>query len=136
MPAFGPESRRQLATCHPDLQRVMLEAIKVFDFSIVEGHRGKEKQDRAFANGASKVQWPDGKHNAIPSRAVDCAPFPIDWSDRPKAIERFVYMAGVIMATADRLGVSLRWGGDWNRNEDMRDEGPFRDYPHFELTNP
>jgi hypothetical protein len=114
----------------------MNDAITHFDFTIIEGHRGKAAQDAAFANGVSKVQWPHGKHNATPSLACDCAPFPIEWRDRPKALERFVYMAGVIMTCAEKLGVALRWGGDWNRNEDMRDEGPFRDYPHFELVNP
>ena len=57
----------------------------------------------------------------------------IDWSDRRGAIERFVFMQGVVWACAERLGIPVRLGLDWNRNLDMRDE-TFRDYPHVELV--
>lgn len=134
MPKFGRSSEAQLATCHPDLQRVLRLAIQHFDFAVVEGHRGKQAQDRAYAKGLSKVRWPHGNHNRTPSTAVDLAPYPIDWSNESKAIERFVFLAGVVTTCAEQLGIPLRWGGDWNDNEDMRDEGRFRDYPHFELT--
>lgn len=134
MPSFSAASRKQLATLHPDLQKVLNEAIRYIDFSVVEGHRGKAAQDAAYAKGLSKLPWPRGQHNANPSRAVDLAPYPIDWSDQPKAVERFVYLAGFVMCTARRLGIPLRWGGDWTRNDDMRDEGAFRDRPHFELA--
>ena len=135
MPILSQKSLAQLATCHPDLQRVVREAIKYFDFTVIEGHRGKDAQEAAYAKGLTKVRWPNGKHNQTPSLAVDIAPYPIDWSESKKAHERFVYMAGIVMATAARMGVRLRWGGDWNQNQDMRDEG-FRDYPHFELVLP
>jgi hypothetical protein len=123
----------QLVTCHPDLQRVLREAIKYTDFVVVEGHRGKAAQDAAYAKGFSKVRWPNGNHNSLPSRAVDLVPYPVDWSDAPKNIERFCMLAGVVLTVAQQLGVRLRWGGDWNHNADTRDEGSFRDRPHFEL---
>lgn len=88
----------------------------------------------AYAKGASKVRYPNGKHNKAPSLAVDIAPYPIDWSNNAKALERFVYVAGFVMCTARRLGVKVRWGGDWSPDDDMRNEGSFRDYPHFELA--
>lgn len=133
MPTFGSASEKQLQTCHPQLQKVLREAIKFFDFSVVEGHRGKAAQDAAFAKGLSKVRFPNGKHNKSPSLAADIAPYPIDWSDRRGAIERFVFMQGVVWACAERLGIPVRLGLDWNRNLDMRDE-TFRDYPHVELV--
>lgn len=136
MPAFGAESLRQLSTCDPRLQAVLNEAVKYFDFTIVEGHRGEAAQNAAFAKGASKLPWPKGNHNHLPSRAADIAPYPIDWSDKSKALERFVFMQGVVWACAQRLGVPVRLGIDWNRNLDMRDEGSFRDYPHVELYEP
>ena len=37
------------------------------------------------------------------------------------------------MGVADMLGVSIRWGGDWDKDYDEKDER-FRDLPHFELT--
>lgn len=134
MPTFSEASKKQLETLHPDLQRVLMLAIKHFDFTIVEGHRGQKAQDEAFAKGLSKVKWPNGNHNTLPSQAVDLAPYPIDWSNKAKALERFVFMAGVVTTCAEMLGIPIRWGGDWNDNEDMRDEGRFRDYPHFELV--
>lgn len=133
MPTFGNASEAQLKTCHPLLQQVLREAILIFDFSVVEGYRGKVAQDAAYAKGFSKVRFPNGNHNKSPSLAADIAPYPIDWSEKRGAIERFVFMQGVVWACAERLGIKVRLGLDWNRNLDMRDE-TFRDYPHIELV--
>lgn len=134
MPSFGSASQAQLATLDPRLQQVLNEAIKHIDFSVVEGHRGQEAQDKAFNTGRSKLPWPQGNHNKDPSTAADCAPWPIDWSDKPDSIRRFCYLAGFIMMTGRQMGIPLRWGADWNKNDDLRDEGSFRDWPHFELV--
>lgn len=133
---FGPSSQRQLATLHPDLQRVLVMASKYTNFTILEGERGKAAQDAAYAEGNSKLKYPCGNHNGHPSDAADCAPYPVDWSNAVNARDRFVYMAAVIMTCGDLLGVPLRWGGDWNTDQDMRDEGSFRDFPHIERRNP
>jgi peptidoglycan LD-endopeptidase CwlK len=132
MPKFGKESLIQLSTCDLRIQKVMTEAIKEFDFTVLEGHRGKEAQNAAYAKGNSKLRWPHGNHNSNPSRAVDIAPYPIDWSNKLAAQLRFAYLAGHVMSIARRLDIPLRWGGDWNRNQDPRDE-TFLDLPHFEL---
>lgn len=135
MPKFGAESIKQLATCHPDLQVVMKEAIKYIDFSVLEGHRGQAAQEAAFAAGNTKLHWPNGKHNKSPSLAVDIAPYPLNWNDT----ERFVYFAGHIMAMAKMLLAQgkithfVRWGGDWDTDSQVKDES-FRDYGHFELV--
>lgn len=135
MPSFGAASKRQLATCHPRLQLVLNEAVKHFDFVVVEGHRGQVDQDKAFAKGLSKVKWPNGNHNSKPSRAADLAPYPIDWSEGEKPHLRFAMMMGVVLVCANRLGVKVRFGMDWNRNLDPRDES-FLDLPHVELDEP
>ena len=132
MPRFGAESRRQRATIHPRLVMVLDAAIEDFDFAIIEGHRGKAAQDKAYATGASQLPWPKGNHNATPSRAADLAPWPVDWSESEKPHLRFAFMMGVIHAHAKRLGVKVRFGMDWNRNLDMRDE-TFLDFGHVEL---
>lgn len=129
MPRFSNRSTLALRTCHPDLQKVFTEAIKHIDFMVLEGHRGQEAQDKAFRTGYSQVRWPNGKHNKVPSLAVDIAPYPIRWGDT----ERFVYFAGVIMGIASQMGIKLRWGGDWNQDTEVRDER-FRDWGHFELV--
>jgi len=139
MPHFGAESKRQLATCHPLLQDLLNEAIGYFDFSVLEGHRNKADQNAAYARGASKVKWPYGQHNKLPSHAVDLAPYPIDWGNTKAKAEaarqRFVLLAGFILMLAALRGIKLRWGGDWDGDQDTRDER-FRDLGHFELINP
>ena len=132
MPTFGRSSKEKLATCDPILIAIMEEAIEVMDFTVLEGIRGREAQEAAFnaVPQRSKARYGESKHNAFPSRAVDIAPWPIDWDDA----EAFVLLAGVVMAVAHRLGYkdSIRWGGDWDSDRRTEDER-FRDYPHFEI---
>jgi peptidoglycan LD-endopeptidase CwlK len=132
MPILGAGSLKQYATLHPRLQLVIDEAIKYFDFTIVEGHRGKEAQNIAYAKHLSQLPWPLGRHNSFPSKAADLAPYPVDWKENEKAHLRFAFMMGVIYMAAQRVGVKVRFGMDWNRNLDMRDE-TFVDMPHVEL---
>lgn len=135
MPAFSQRSREQLATCDPRLQRIASEAIQLTDFTVLEGHRDEAAQERAYAKGLSKVRWPHGKHNEVPSRAMDIAPFPIDWSEKATALARFAFLSGVIHACARKLGIKVRFGWDWNRDLDPRNDA-FLDWPHVELDEP
>jgi peptidoglycan L-alanyl-D-glutamate endopeptidase CwlK len=132
MPKLGAASLTQLDTCDKRLQAVINKTIEYFDFTVLEGHRGEEAQNRAYAKGLSQVRWPQGKHNSLPSKALDLAPYPIDWSSREAATQRFVYLAGWVMAIAATIGIKLRWGGDWDGDRDTRDEH-FRDLGHFEI---
>ena len=132
MPKFSSSSKAQLATCDPRLQKVLNEAIKYYDFAVVEGHRNKARQDAAFAKGASKKRWPYGEHNKKPSKAADLAPWPIDWSDSVKNIARFAFMMGVVKACADKLGIKIRFGLDWDGDGDIRDQD-FMDWGHVEI---
>lgn len=135
MPVFGEASQQQLVTCDPRLQKILGMAIQYVDFSVIEGHRGQDAQEAAYAKGLTKLHWPHGNHNATPSRAVDVAPYPIDWSDKTTAVARFAFVSGVILVCAQQLGVKIRFGWDWNRNLDPRDE-TFLDWPHVELDEP
>jgi hypothetical protein len=135
MPKFGSASKRELKSCVAELQTLANEVIKIFDFSVLEGHRNERDQNIAFAKGASQRQWPLGEHNSKPSKAMDVSPWPIDWKNEEVARQRFVLLAGFMLCTALRLGIKLRWGGDWNGNLDTRDE-KFRDYGHFEVVEP
>lgn len=137
MPSFGQKSKDKLKTCHPDLQRVMEEAIKEYDFTVIYGQRSVEEQFELYKKGREfkDGQWVkvgatvtnlDGKtkksmHNYSPSLAVDIAPYPIDWND----LKRFKEMADVVKKAAEKLGVKIAWGGDWKS---------FKDYPHVELV--
>ena len=128
MPRFGKRSIGRLQTCDQKLQELFYEVVKHFDCSIIEGHRGEERQNKAFADGKSKVKYPNGKHNQIPSIAVDVAPYPIDWSDR----DRFHYFGGFVLGVAKEMGMNIRWGGDWNQDTHTKDN-KFDDLVHFEI---
>ena len=71
MPKFGKKSRDQLKTCHPKLQRVFNEVIKSVDCTVLKGYRNEEEQNEAYDKGNSKVRFPDGRHNANPSNAIN-----------------------------------------------------------------
>ena len=129
MPRFSDKSISKLTTCDPRLQRVLHEVIKHFDCTILEGHRDKERQNRMVEEGKSQVRWPDGKHNTVPSMAVDVTPYPVVWEDR----ERQTLFAGYVLATAKAMDIDLRWGGDWNRDTEVRDN-TFDDLVHFEIV--
>jgi len=129
MPNFSDKSLAKLATSDPRLQRVFHEVVRNFDCTILEGHRNKECQNQMVAEGKSQVRWPDGKHNTVPSMAVDVCPYPIVWDDR----ERQTLFAGFVLATAKAMGVNLRWGGDWDRDTEVRDNS-FDDLVHFEVV--
>jgi len=45
--------------------------------------------------------------------------------------EHYCLMAGHMMAFAESEGFSLRWGGDWDQDDDLFDNN-FDDLPHFE----
>lgn len=125
---FGAASKRRLDECHPDLRRLMTAVLSRRDISIVCGHRSREDQDTAYRNGKSKVRWPDSKHNSVPSRAVDVVPWPEKWSSE----QAFLDLNRIVLEEANRLGVNLRWGGDWDGDGDRSDQG-FDDMPHYEL---
>ena len=127
---FGRSSQARLDTCHPKLQEILNEAIKHVDFSVICGHRSEADQTAAFESKNSKVQWPNSKHNSFPSRAVDIAPFPIDWDDIP----RFAHLGGLIRGIAAAKGIKLRFGFDWDVDGDITDH-KFMDWPHIELAD-
>lgn len=133
MPKFGSASRAQQATCHPKLIRLQNEAIKYIDHSILEGFRNKEDQNADYAKGVSKLRWPNGRHNSLPSRAFDYSPYPADWSNKATALGRFMLIAGVYLMCSIQLGIKIEFGWDWNGNLDPRDES-FLDWGHIQLA--
>lgn len=133
MNKFSQKSLERLNTCHPDLQKVFNKVIENYDCTIICGHRGKDEQDEAVRLGKSKLQWPNSKHNQLLSLAVDVAPYPINFENKHKKLARFYHFAGFFMATAETMGIKLRWGGDWDRDLDFEDQN-FDDLPHFELV--
>ena len=134
--SFGARSREALDTCRDELVVLAEEALDAspVDFSILEGLRPIERQQLLFRQGFSKLDGVNklSKHNptvAQPlSRAFDFAPYPLDWNDT----WAFSLVAGVLLTTAKRLDISVRWGADWDRDGIVR-EHRFRDFGHLEL---
>ncbi len=127
MPRFGKTSTKRLEEAELDLQMILSEAIKHFDFSIVWTHRGMEAQNRAYKEGNSQKQWPTSKHNSLPSYAVDIVPYPEGYE---ASYAQFYEMATYVFAAAAILEVPIRWGGHW---ENYTQRGKMdRDWAHFE----
>lgn len=135
MPQLGERSIEILATCSADLRRIAMEAIKIVDFSVVEGHRGEVAQNIAVESGKSKARWPTSKHNRTPSWAMDIQPWPQNWPawNRGEDLERWYFLLGVIWATAKALGIRIRLGADFNGDMDFSNDA-LRDLPHVELV--
>ena len=130
MPQFSNKSKELLSTCDEKIQEICSLAIEIMDFTIITGYRGQAQQDEDFTAGRSKLKWPNGKHNSMPSRAVDIAPYPIDWNDTA----RFYVLAGIMLSIAHSRAIALRWGGDWNGDFNLKDN-IFKDVGHFELLD-
>ncbi|GGI85660.1 peptidase [Shewanella hanedai] len=139
MPKFGKTSTARLQSCHPDLQAIFTVVIQSLDCSIFCGHRNKADQQQAFNASLSQVQFPNSKHNSMPSMATDAGPYftelkNTDWED----IKAFATFAGYVKRVSHELlaqGVithHIRWGGDWDGDGRTSDQ-TFHDLPHFEL---
>lgn len=143
MPDLGKESELQLDTCDEKIKKVFRAVVRTYDCKVIEGHRNKQKQHAAFLAGKSKLDWPNGNHNSLPSKAADVSPYPMDWGgsliengslNRKHlfALLRFYHFAGFVQGAAEQLGIPLRWGGDWDSDRDLTDQ-IFNDLVHFEL---
>lgn len=156
MPTYSSSSISRIATCTANLQRVFGVVIQSWDNSIFYGHRGKEDQDKAVAEGKSQKPWPTSTHNSVPSKAVDAGPYypevpagGIDWRtdaalmeaaragrfDEVKEIleniKRWYSFGGFVRGVGAALGIKIRWGGDWD-NDCRFNDHKLVDLPHFE----
>jgi len=136
MNRYSDISSNRLATCHPDIRRMCMRVLKIFDHKVMCGWRGQVLQDRCYRLGMSTLQWPDSKHNWVnmygepESLAVDLCPHPYaPWNG-----DRILFFAGKVTATAEHMGIDLRWGGDWNRDNVLINQ-TFNDRFHYELVN-
>lgn len=129
---FSPSSLEKLETSTQLLQDIFHAASRFIDCTILEGHREEAEQEGAFESGASKKHWPYGTHNKKPSTAVDAAPYPVCWDETPKNLKRFYYFAGIVKGIAFLMGIPIRWGGDWDSDNDLNDQ-TFNDLVHFEI---
>lgn len=122
MSAFKLSKRsiERMAGVHPDLVRVVEEAIKItpIDFGITCGTRTVAQQRVLVATGKSQTM--NSRH--LTGHAVDVVAM-IDgkasWD-----MKDYKTIALAFKRAAKSLGISIKWGGDWHG---------FADGPHFEL---
>ena len=134
-----------------NLVKVVQRAIEITpqDFMVVEGVRSKEQCYINYGKGRTvaqctakgvpakyaqpklaKVTWLNNplssKH--VSGKAVGLVPYPVNWND----LTKFDQVAKAMFAAAKELGVSIRWGADWDNDGNYREKGEY-DSPHFEL---
>lgn len=124
MPKFGKRSKERLRGIDARLVSVLNELVKIMDVTIIEGLRSEQRQEKLLKEGSTKTKF--SKH--ITGKAVDLAPYPINWKDR----DRFHYMGGMIRGIAKQLNVPVRWGGDWDGDGETKDN-KFDDLVHVEI---
>ncbi len=144
MPRFGKTSSDRLSTCHPLLAELMRKVVKTRDCAILEGHRTERRQNELFAQNRTKVRWPDSQHNALPSLAVDVAPWYNDaphvrWPDpncstHARELGQWYLFIGYVQRTAEELGIAIRCGADWD-GDGLATDQSFHDLPHIELLS-
>ena len=130
---FSPSSLQKLNQCDKRLQDIANEAIKIFNFTIDQGYMDEAFTELMFKQGKSEVHWPNSKHNANPSLAMDIVPYwdgKIVWND----IKKWHFLLGIIWAIASEKGTQIRLGADWNRNFDfINSQNRFPDLGHVEI---
>ena len=125
---LGKRSLDRLVGVNPSLVEIFKKACETmpFDITVLEGLRTAERQAELLKQGATKVKV--SRH--MSGNAIDIAPYPIDWNDT----ERFKIVAHHMFAAAKELGIVIRWGGNWSRqDETVKPTSSFVDMPHFEL---
>lgn len=141
MPVFGTKSRRELDSCHDDLQDVCNKAILHRDFSVIEGKRSETQQHFNVTTGVSKTM--NSKHVYPldkPSNAMDIRPYPFrGWPDvegisekeKMLRLKEFNTLAAYIIGVGHGMGINLISGMDWDGDWDFTDQ-QFNDLPHIQ----
>lgn len=136
--SLGKQSLDTLKGVHPDLVKVMMEAIKEspVDFTITDGGRTTAMQQALYAKGRTKPghivtkadgvrnksnhqAWKDGYYHA-----VDLYPYVngnIDFDDKAN---RLSIIAPHIIGVGKKMGIKIEWGGKFLS---------INDKPHFQL---
>jgi peptidoglycan L-alanyl-D-glutamate endopeptidase CwlK len=137
MPKFSQASFSKLSTCHPDLQVLFYDIIKHYDCTILQGYRNEADQEKAFAEGNTKLHYPHGKHNHQPSMAVDVTPYPVNFDDTKLAYWFGGYVLGMAQKLKDegKMTHSIRWGGSWDGLGELNGSWMLNDLVHFELVD-
>lgn len=133
---FSKKSLAQLDTVDPRLKALAIQVLSVspIDFTIVQGRRTVAQSAQNIKNGTSFLSDPS-KSKHVTGEAIDFAPYvngKLDWDDR----EKFWTIAKLFKQEAEKMGIKVRLGADWNGSGSYKDEvqrGSF-DGGHVELV--
>ena len=118
---LSKKSQERLETCDERLITIVNDVCKVMDVTVLCGHRGKDEQEKAFNEVKSRAHFGQSYHNALPSLAVDIAPYPINWDVKDP---RWEIMCNLVLYIANRYRINVKLGRDFSK---------LKDYPHIEL---
>ena len=143
---LGEASKEKLKGVHPQLVKLMTEAVKEspYDFRIVQGVRTAEYQNGLYQQGRTKpgkvVTNCDGFKNKSNHQAkadgyghaidificgvVENGQYRKFTTQEGYDNKKMTLVATHVKNVAQKLGVPVKWGGDWDK---------FKDYPHFEI---
>ena len=143
---LGEVSKEKLKGVHPQLVKLMTEAVKEspYDFRIVQGVRTAEYQHSLYQQGRTTpgkiVTNCDGYKNKSNHQAkADGLGHAIDifvcgvvengqyrkfTTQEGYDNTKMTLVATHVNNVAQKLGIPVKWGGDWSK---------FKDYPHFEI---
>lgn len=133
---FSKKSLAQLDTVDPRLKALAIQVLSIspIDFTIVQGRRTVAQSAQNIKNGTSFLSDPS-KSKHVTGEAIDFAPYvngKLDWDDR----EKFWTIAKLFKQEAEKIGIKVRLGADWNGSGSYKDEvqrGTF-DGGHVELV--
>jgi len=124
-----------------ELSSLLYRALKLsyLDFGIGTIHRGKAAQNKAYNAGNSKVKYPNGQHNKMPSNAGDL--FAYMDGKITYNMNYYLMLAGTMFAAFKQLQTEgtigqdkyLRWGGDWDLDTELLTDQSLDDGMHFEI---
>jgi len=130
---FGRSSRKHLSTVDGRGQQLAHKVLKIKDHSIIQGHRNKPKQNQAFREGFSQLQWPKGKHNQLPSLAWDVQAYPAPDNDADLREEQ-IYLLGLYKGVGYGDGIIIRTGADFDSDGQVSDS-TWYDLFHVEIDD-
>lgn len=110
------------------------------DFVGYEAHRSCQRQKELYAKKVTQIKTCTGDHNTTPSDAVDLVPIEDGkalWEDR----QQYCYYGGLAKSVYCNLArqhgwtAGFRWGGDFDRDNDIAEKRSFVDMPHFSISD-
>lgn len=157
--SLGATSNANLSRVHPDLQRVVRQAITLTkqDFCVYDGARTAQEQNALFKKGVSQKDGFKNKSNHQITadgygHAVDLVPWVNGRATWDDSWVRHYDVALAMSQASKALGIKIKWGGNWFETMDQYGDnldaikaavarykvlhaGPdFIDAPHFELA--